>query len=215
MLLAVFAPLLVVCQVSASTLCASSMPSNVEAGVLQPDVIELLQRSVTFRRQCARIAATRVLRVSVHIGGVADRSARAQTTINRYEAGGMRAEVTLRFSEDYLESWRTSSSTFSSRWTASSCATKWRRAAPGRRRAALSRPGGRRTPGSRCGRNTRRSPLTRTPARSQPGGTTSTEVLRGVAGHLVEPPNPGQHRRGSTAPNTGRCRRPFSRVRRW
>jgi hypothetical protein len=103
MLLAVFAPLLVVCQVSASTLCVSSMPSNVEAGLLQPDVIELLQRSATFRHQCARIAATRVLRVSVHIGALTDKSARAQTTINRYEAGGIRADVTLRFSEDYLE----------------------------------------------------------------------------------------------------------------
>jgi hypothetical protein len=103
MLLAVFAPLLVVCQVSASTLCVSSMPSNVQAGVLQADFIELLQRSATFRHQCTRIAATRVLRVSVHIGALADRGARAQTIINRYEAGGIRADVTLRFSEDYLE----------------------------------------------------------------------------------------------------------------
>jgi len=44
-----------------------------------------------------------VLRVTLHIGQVPNPLARAQTIINRYEAGGIRAEVTLRFAEDYLE----------------------------------------------------------------------------------------------------------------
>jgi hypothetical protein len=43
------------------------------------------------------------MRVTLHVAMVLDEGARAQTTINRYEAGAMRAEVTLRFSEDYLE----------------------------------------------------------------------------------------------------------------
>ena len=50
-----------------------------------------------------RIAATKVLRVTLHIGPVTNPLARAETIINRYEAGGIRAEVTLRFAEDYLE----------------------------------------------------------------------------------------------------------------
>jgi hypothetical protein len=103
MLLAVIAPLLVTWHMSTSPVCEFSQPSNIQAGPLQQEFTELLQRSATFRRQCARIAATRVLRVTLRIGTVLDERARAQTTINRYEAGGIRAEVTLRFAEDYLE----------------------------------------------------------------------------------------------------------------
>lgn len=80
-----------------------ALPSNIEAGMLQPVFIELLQQSATFRQQCARIGATRVLHVRIHIGVTLDDGARAQTIINRYDAGGIRAEVTVRFSEDYLE----------------------------------------------------------------------------------------------------------------
>jgi hypothetical protein len=103
MLLAVIAPLLVTCHMSTSLVCEFSQPSNIQAGTLQQEFTELLQRSATFRRQCARIASTRVLRVTLHVAMVLDERARAQTTINRYDAGGIRAEVTLRFSEDYLE----------------------------------------------------------------------------------------------------------------
>src|SRR5947209_3156882 len=70
MLFAVLAPLLVARMVS--PICESSLPSNVDAGMLQPTVIELLQRSATFRQQCKRIAASRVLRVSVHVGTAVD-----------------------------------------------------------------------------------------------------------------------------------------------
>lgn len=101
MLFVVVVPLLVARM--ASPICASSLPSNIDAGLLQPNVIELLQRSPTFRQQCQRIAAARVLRVSLHVGTAVEVGALAQTVITRYEAGGIRADVTLRFSEDYLQ----------------------------------------------------------------------------------------------------------------
>jgi hypothetical protein len=100
MLLAVLAPLLVARLASAT--CESSLPSNIDAGMLQPSVIVLLQRSATFQRQCMRIAAARVLRVTVRVSTAVEVGALAQTVITRYDAGGIRAEVTLRFSEDYL-----------------------------------------------------------------------------------------------------------------
>ena len=99
MLLAVLGPLLVARMASAT--CESSLPANIDAGMLQPVVIALLQRSATFRQQCRQIAAARVLRVSVHVSTAVDVGALAQTVINRYDAGAIRAEVTLRFAEDY------------------------------------------------------------------------------------------------------------------
>ena len=101
MLLAVLAPLLVARMASAT--CESSLPSNIDAGMLQPTVVELFQRSATFRQQCRRVAVTPVLRVTLQVGTAVDVGARAQTVINRYEAGAIRAEVTLRFAEDYQE----------------------------------------------------------------------------------------------------------------
>ena len=103
MLFAAVAPLLIACHMFASPVCESAQPSNIRTGQLHQEFIDLLQRSATFRRQCARIAATSVLRVTLHIGSTMDPRARAQTIINRYEAGAIRAEVTLRFAEDYLE----------------------------------------------------------------------------------------------------------------
>jgi hypothetical protein len=103
MLFAAVAPLLVACHLSVPPVCERSQPSNIQIGTLQPAFVELLQRSATFRQQCARIAASRVLRVTVRVATTLNEGARAQTIINRYEAGGIRAEVTLRFAEDYLE----------------------------------------------------------------------------------------------------------------
>jgi hypothetical protein len=103
MLFAAIVPLLVASHLSVSPVCEFSQPSNIRTGLLQQEFLELLQRSATFRRQCARIAAIRALRVTLHVGSALDERARAQTTINRYEAGGIRADVTLRFAEDYLE----------------------------------------------------------------------------------------------------------------
>lgn len=88
--------------VSASTICVSSLPFNVDAGMLQPIAVALLQRSPTFQRQCERIASSPVLRVSIRMV-LATPSGRAQTTITRYEAGALRAEVLIRFGEDYYE----------------------------------------------------------------------------------------------------------------
>jgi hypothetical protein len=100
MLLAVRAPLLVAYMASAT--CESSLPFNIDAGMLQSNVIELLQRSATFQQQCRRIEAVRVLRVTVRVGTAIAPGALAQTVITRYDAGAIRAEVTLRFSEDYM-----------------------------------------------------------------------------------------------------------------
>ncbi len=102
-LLVVVTPLLLARRVSASPVCDSSLPLNIDAGQLGPQAIELLQRSETFRQQCERIADTRVLRVTLHVGMTVDSGGRAQTIINRYDAGGIRAEVILRFGEDYFE----------------------------------------------------------------------------------------------------------------
>lgn len=88
--------------VSASTICVSSLPFNIDAGMLQPVAIGLLQRSPTFQKQCERIAGTAALRVSIRVVH-ATPSGRAQTTITRYEAGALRAEVWIQFGEDYYE----------------------------------------------------------------------------------------------------------------
>jgi hypothetical protein len=102
-LLVVLAPLVVARRASASSECESSLPLNIDAGALEPHLVELLQRSQTFRHQCERIAATPVLRVTVGVGLSMEVGGRAQTVIRRYEAGAIRAEVTLRFAEDYYE----------------------------------------------------------------------------------------------------------------
>ena len=88
--------------VSARTLCESSLPFNIDAGILEPIAIGLLQQSPTFKQQCLRIATTIVLRVEVRIvptlaGG------RGQTTIQRHDTGALRAQVLVAFGEDYVE----------------------------------------------------------------------------------------------------------------
>ena len=88
--------------VSASTICVSSLPFNIDAATLQPVAIALLQRSPTFQKQCARIASTVVLRVTIRVVSTTA-SGRAQTTITRYDAGALRADVLIRFGEDYYE----------------------------------------------------------------------------------------------------------------
>jgi hypothetical protein len=98
--LVVAVPLLVARMASAT--CESVLPPNVDAGMLQSTVIGLLQRSPTFQQQCRRIAASRFLRVTLHVGTTVDVGASAQTIITRYDGGGIRAAVTLRFAEDYL-----------------------------------------------------------------------------------------------------------------
>ena|SRR5688500_1241212 len=88
--------------VSASAICVSALPFNIDAGMLQPVAIGLLRRSPTFQKQCERIASAAVLRVSIRVV-YAIASGRAQTTITRYQAGALRAEILIQFGEDYYE----------------------------------------------------------------------------------------------------------------
>jgi len=81
---------------------AFAMPANIQAGLLTQDIAALIQSSRTFRAQCERIAGSRNLRVVVELvralGGP-----RAETTIRRYEAGAVRADVRIAFGQDYRE----------------------------------------------------------------------------------------------------------------
>lgn len=91
-----------VSDLSASTICESSLPFNVDAGLLEPVAVALLQRSPTFQQQCLRIAATAVLRVRVRIAKDLQ-GGRAETTIRHHDTGALRADVVLLFGEDYVE----------------------------------------------------------------------------------------------------------------
>jgi len=88
--------------VAAQTLCESSLPFNIDAGILEPIALALLQQSPTFKQQCLRIATTIVLRVQVRIIP-ALRGSRGETTIQRFDTGALRAEVRVAFGEDYVE----------------------------------------------------------------------------------------------------------------
>lgn len=102
-MLTVAASLLVVQSVSALPTCRSEMPANIRPGMFQHEMIRLLERSETFRQQCSRIAATRYLRVVVGVARSVPDGSRAQTTIERFQAGAVVAMVTLKFAEDYME----------------------------------------------------------------------------------------------------------------
>jgi hypothetical protein len=93
----------VVGDLSASTICATSLPFNIDAQSLEPIAIALLHRSPTFQQQCLRIAATVVLRVRIAVTPRLRGGGRAQTTIRRYETGALRADVLVQFGEDYFE----------------------------------------------------------------------------------------------------------------
>jgi hypothetical protein len=82
--------------------CVSTVPANIQAGLLAQDIVGLLQSSQTFRAQCARIAAARELRIDVELvptlGGP-----RGETRITRYQAGALRANVRIVFGQNYHE----------------------------------------------------------------------------------------------------------------
>jgi hypothetical protein len=99
----VLVPMLAARLVLPVTACDTSLPANVAAATMQPQMLDLARRSVSFRQQCQRIGRTRVLRVTVQLTTAIEGGARAQTVIHRYEAGGLRAEVSLLFGEDYVE----------------------------------------------------------------------------------------------------------------
>jgi len=87
-----------------STVCESSPPLNIDPGMLRSTFVELLQRSETLRRQCARIAATPTLRVTLTLSAsLSERGIGAVTNIDRFDTGAIRADVTLLLSRDYLE----------------------------------------------------------------------------------------------------------------
>lgn len=102
-MLTVAASLLVVQAVSALPICKSELPANIRPGIFQRDMVRLLDRSETFREQCSRIAATRYLRIVFSVARSLPEGSRAQTMIERYQAGAMVAFVTLKFAEDYVE----------------------------------------------------------------------------------------------------------------
>jgi hypothetical protein len=83
--------------------CSSKVPANIDAGPLAPAILDALARSETFRRQCLRIADTRVLRVRLDVVSRPQGDYRALTVLERYEAGSLRAEVTLVFAQRYVE----------------------------------------------------------------------------------------------------------------
>jgi len=85
-----------------SEICVSTIPPNVQPGILAEDLTALLQASATFRQQCARIAAVRSARVTVTLVQSPVR-ARAETTITRYSAGAVIADVRIAFGQDYRE----------------------------------------------------------------------------------------------------------------
>jgi hypothetical protein len=78
------------------------VPGNIHAGLLTRNVAALIQASSTFRAQCERIASARNLRVDVELVQTLG-AVRGETTITRYEAGAVRAEVRIAFGQDYRE----------------------------------------------------------------------------------------------------------------
>ena len=82
--------------------CATAIPSNIDAGMFARDMIALLRRSETFRSQSERIARAPRARVTIEIASSLD-SGRAQTTIHRYTSGAIKAEIVVLFGENYRE----------------------------------------------------------------------------------------------------------------
>ncbi|HYT68644.1 MAG TPA: hypothetical protein VEL51_19615 [Vicinamibacterales bacterium] len=102
-MLTVVASLLIVQAVAASPVCSSELPVNIQPGLFRPEMVRLLEQSRTSRQQCTRIAAARYVRVVFGVALTVPDGARAQSVIERFEAGAIVAHVTLKFSEDYLE----------------------------------------------------------------------------------------------------------------
>jgi hypothetical protein len=101
--LTVAASLLATHVIALSMTCGSELPVNIRAGVFRSEMIRLLDRSETFRTQCSRIAFAPHVRIAVAITRSLPDGSRAQTTIERYEAGAIVARMVLKFGEDYVE----------------------------------------------------------------------------------------------------------------
>jgi len=85
-----------------SDVCATAIPSNIDAGIFKGDVIALLSRSDTFRSQCERVAGAPRVRVTLAIVSTLN-AGRAQTAIHRFPSGAILAEVDVLFGENYRE----------------------------------------------------------------------------------------------------------------
>ena len=83
--------------------CATSIPSNIDAGLLAPDILMLLLRSETFRGQCERIAGDARVHVRLSLVSGVDAGGRAQTAMRRYHSGALFADVEILFGENYRE----------------------------------------------------------------------------------------------------------------
>lgn len=81
----------------------TSIPPNVDAGLVSADVRTLLRMSGTFRAQCERIAADPRAHVRVTIAYSLEPGTRAQTTVHRYRSGALVAEVEMLFGGNYRE----------------------------------------------------------------------------------------------------------------
>jgi len=83
--------------------CESTLPPNISAESLGPVLLALARLSDTLQQQCVRIASMPRLRVHVTLAPHIDSDARAQATLSHFEAGAIRADIVLRFGEDYTE----------------------------------------------------------------------------------------------------------------
>ena len=88
---------------SRSAICQSELPPNIRPGLFRREMIRLLEASETFRQQCRRVEQTPYVWVRIGMARSVPAGGRAETLIERFEAGAIVATVTLRFSEDYLE----------------------------------------------------------------------------------------------------------------
>lgn len=78
-----------------------AVPSNIVVSSMYVPMLEsMLRRSPTFRRQCMRIAAERLLTVRIAIALVSSgHDARATTWIRRHDAGRLTASVEIKFKD--------------------------------------------------------------------------------------------------------------------
>jgi hypothetical protein len=94
---------LVVQHAARSPVCRTELPWNIRPGIFRSEMSRLLGGSETFRQQCRRIAQARYVRLTFDAAREVPDGGRAQSLIERFDAGAVTARVTLRFSEDFLE----------------------------------------------------------------------------------------------------------------
>ena len=88
---------------SSSSICTSTLPGNLDAGPFEQQALHMLRRSATFRRQCQRVAASKVLIVRFVLTTHRSDMDRASAVVRKYDTGAIRADVVIRFSTSYVE----------------------------------------------------------------------------------------------------------------